>query len=181
MPQFNRNLWAPWRMEYIRSLAEEQQGCFLCRYWSEPQNDAKNHLIWRADRCFAVLNRFPYTSGHALVATAAHKAGMDELTEDELTEFIRMTRDVVTLLTEAICPGGFNIGINLGRCAGAGLPDHLHTHVVPRWDGDTNFMAVIGDARVIPQSMDALYEHLREAAKRAGLPPVAAGGESGAV
>jgi len=176
MAEFSRNVWAPWRMEYIRSLEDEQAegGCFLCRYWAEPWNDAKNHLIWRTERCFAVLNRFPYTNGHTLVATGAHKATMDEFDEQELDEFIRLTRDVVALLSEAIHPGGFNVGMNLGRCAGAGVPDHLHAHIVPRWEGDTNFMAVVGDVRVIPQSMADLYAHLREAARRAGLRAIAA-------
>jgi ATP adenylyltransferase len=171
LAEFNTNLWAPWRMEFIRSLGSEatDDGCFLCRYWSEPGGDAAHHVVWRTPTTFVVMNRFPYTNGHLLVALAEHKADFVELSDDELCEINHVIRDAVKILQSAIKPHGFNIGYNLGHCAGAGLPGHLHAHVVPRWSGDTNFMAVIGDARVVPDSLDALYAGLIAAASDAGL------------
>lgn len=171
MAEFNSNLWAPWRMEYIRSLGGVQRddGCFLCRYWSEPAGDATNHVLWRGPSTFVVLNRFPYTNGHLLVALGAHKSELTDLADAELSELSRAIRDGTAILRQTLNPQGFNIGYNLGHCAGAGLPDHLHAHVVPRWAGDTNFMAVVGDARVIPDSLDALHAELVRTARAAGL------------
>jgi ATP adenylyltransferase len=139
-------------MEYIRSLGEQkkEEGCFLCRYWASPENDAANHVVWRSRHTFVVMNRFPYTNGHLLVAVGEHKADMDELGDEQLAELARGIRDSIRLLRATIKPQGFNVGYNVGHCAGAGLPDHLHAHVVPRWSGDTNFMAVLGDIRVVP-------------------------------
>jgi ATP adenylyltransferase len=163
MAEFNTNLWAPWRMEYIRSLCDEHKdtGCFLCCYRDTPDDDAKNHVVWRGEHVFAVMNRFPYTNGHLLIALAEHKADMENLGEDQLCALSRGIRDGVRLLRETINPQGFNVGYNVGHCAGAGLPDHLHAHIVPRWSGDTNFMAVLGDVRVVPDSLDALYGELK--------------------
>lgn len=170
MADFSKNLWAPWRMEYIRSLGEEEdEGCFLCRYWEEPNRDRENRVIWRTPSTFGVMNRFPYTNGHLLIAHAEHKANLSDLSDDELYEMTRAVRHGTDLLRETVSPQGFNIGFNLGRCAGAGLPGHLHAHIVPRWSGDTNFMAVIGDSRVVPDSLDALYADLIERAEAAGL------------
>ncbi len=173
MPDVNANLWAPWRMEYIRSLGDEvaEEGCFLCRYWEQPQSDRENHVVWRTDSAFVVMNRFPYTNGHLLIAHAGHKADFNDLAEDELTEISRLIRDGVNLLRLTVKAQGFNVGYNLGRCAGAGLPDHLHVHVVPRWSGDTNFMAVIGESRVVPDSLDALYAELRKNLAAVGIHP----------
>jgi ATP adenylyltransferase len=162
MGEYNTNLWAPWRMEYIRSLGEQQkeEGCFLCRYWATPENDAANHVVWRSQYIFVVMNRFPYTNGHLLVAIGEHKADMDDLGDEQLAELARGIRDSIRLLRSTLKPQGFNVGYNVGHCAGAGLPDHLHAHVVPRWSGDTNFMAVLGDIRVVPDALDALYREL---------------------
>lgn len=171
MPEFNRNLWAPWRMDYIRSLGEEEQdgGCFLCRYWERPEADAENHVVWRGETAFVALNRFPYTNGHLLVALGSHRADLADLNDGELTEMGRMLREAVVLLREVARAEGFNVGYNLGQCAGAGLPGHLHAHVVPRWSGDTNYMAVLGDSRVIPDSLAVMHRDLVAAAERAGL------------
>ncbi len=171
MAEFNENVWAPWRMEYIRSLEaeKEEEGCFLCRYWQQPDRDRANRVVWRSEGAFAVMNRFPYTNGHMLIAHAAHKGDMTDLSEDELFEMTRLTRDCVGLLRETVHAHGFNVGYNIGRCAGAGLPDHLHLHVVPRWGGDTNFMPVVGDLRVIPDSLDKLHAELVLGAEKAGL------------
>ena len=171
MAEFNQNIWAPWRMEYIRSLGDDltDEGCFLCRYWQTPQQDEQNHVVWRTGSALAVLNRFPYTNGHTLVAHAGHKGDLTDLTDEELYEITLMTRGVVRVLREVLKAEGFNVGYNLGRCAGAGLPGHLHAHVVPRWSGDTSMMAVLGDVRVVPDSLDAMHAQLVAGLEAPGL------------
>ena len=171
MPESHNNLWAPWRMQYIRSLEQEEadHGCFLCRYHSAPEQDESNHVLWRTPHAFVVMNRFPYTNGHLLVAPAAHEPDLAALDDASLLDMTQAIRDGVAVLEQTIRPQGFNIGYNLGRCAGAGLPGHLHAHIVPRWSGDTNFMAIIGEARVIPDSLDALAAELVKTATHAGL------------
>ncbi len=171
MPEFHNNLWAPWRMEYIRSLDqhEKAEGCFLCGYRDTPEQDAENHVLWRTQSSFVVMNRFPYTNGHLLVAPTAHKPDLAALTDEELLDLSKAIRNSVAILQETVRAQGFNIGYNFGLCAGAGLPDHLHAHVVPRWAGDTNFMPVLGDTRVIPDSLDALAAELCKAAEHAGF------------
>ncbi|MEX0703321.1 MAG: HIT domain-containing protein [Planctomycetales bacterium] len=164
MPQ--EQLWAPWRLPYIVSAKrpKAEDGCFLCRYRDE-QDDASNLVVLRGERSLAVLNRFPYNNGHLLIAPTAHKAGLDELDDAELLGCMRQVTQLVSALQKVLGPDGFNVGLNLGRAAGAGLPGHLHWHVVPRWSGDTNFMPVLADVNVIPQSLAALHElltvHLR--------------------
>ncbi len=165
-----RNIWAPWRIEYIESLKSDDDGCFLCQYRDDPDNDEKNLVLWRSQRCLAVLNRFPYNGGHALVAPLQHVGTLSEFDSETMLEMMEMVRDLQLTLAEAIDPQGFNVGINLGRCAGAGLPGHLHTHIVPRWSGDTNFMTVCSDVRVIPTSLQSLYDQLTRTARRMGLP-----------
>lgn len=164
MNEFHDNLWAPWRMEYIESLDDggAQPGCFLCHYRDTP-DDAAQRVVHRAAHTMVVMNKFPYTNGHLLIAPFSHKAELDDLDDTEFAEVWAMTRSATALLKRVLQPHGFNIGINLGRCAGAGLPGHLHVHVVPRWNGDTNFMAVLGDVRVIPQSLDKLHRAFVEA------------------
>lgn len=171
MPEFSKNLWAPWRMQYIRSLDEETQetGCFLCRYWENAADDRTNHVVWRGETAFVVMNRFPYTNGHLLIAHANHQGDLADLTDEELFEMTRLIRAGVDLLRGIVKPQGFNVGYNLGRCAGAGLPEHLHAHIVPRWGGDTNFMAVLGETRVVPDALDTLYDELAAAAEEKGL------------
>jgi len=176
MADFNQNLWAPWRMEYIGTLAEQtgNSGCFLCDYADHPDQDATNRVVWRGQTCLTVFNRFPYANGHLLVAPLAHQGDLGDLNDDTLNELIRQVRDAKTLLKETTGAHGFNVGMNFGRCAGAGLPDHLHVHIVPRWEGDTNFMPVLSNTRVIPQSMDALLRLMREATDALGLPALRA-------
>lgn len=170
MAEFQDNLWAPWRMEYIAGLADsETAGCFLCRYFGDAAHDAGNHVLWRTGRTLVLLNRYPYASGHLLVAPAEHVPTLEQLPEATLIELTFKLRDATRVLTEALRPQGLNIGMNLGRCAGAGLPDHLHWHIVPRWSGDTNFMPVIGDVRVIPESIAQTAEKFRAAAAKLGL------------
>ena len=151
-------IWAPWRIRYI--LGKKEPGCFLCRKPQE-SDDAKNHIIIRDRTCFALLNAYPYNAGHLMVAPYKHTGDLDDLTEQELADLMTLTRRCKQLLTRAIKPEGFNIGLNLGRVAGAGVEDHLHIHIVPRWNGDTNYMPVIGDVRVLPQAMDEMYAELK--------------------
>ncbi len=171
MAETNENLWAPWRMEYIRSLENEQEqdGCFLCRYWQHHEDDVKNRVVWRSESTFVVMNRFPYTNGHLLIAHAHHKGDITDLSNDEMYEMSAAIRSAVGILKDTVHAQGFNIGYNIGRCAGAGLPDHVHAHIVPRWSGDTNYMAVLGDTRVIPDALDTLYAELVQQAEQAGF------------
>lgn len=157
------NLFAPWRMDYIRSLSKpEGNGCFICEAAAAqtPQQQQDRLVLWTSPACVVLINRFPYTNGHLLIAPKAHKADLEDLTPEEQADFQLQTTQAIRLLKRAMSPQGFNIGINLGRCAGAGLPGHLHQHVVPRWGGDTNFMSVVGEIRIVPQAMSQLWQEL---------------------
>jgi ATP adenylyltransferase len=166
------SLHAPWRMDYIRSLqgqgtpGAKPDECFLCLAHAAtetPELPRTRLVLWSSAHCVVVMNKFPYTNGHLLVAPRQHKADPDELTSAELLDLQVQTVEAVKLLRRAMSPQGFNIGINLGRCAGAGLPGHLHQHVVPRWNGDVNFMAVVGEVRIVPQAIEQLYDELLSA------------------
>jgi ATP adenylyltransferase len=135
-----------------------------------PQDDDENLVLWRIDKNIVILNRFPYNNGHLLIAPLRHIGGLEQATNDELLEMIKLVRESQKALTAAIKPHGFNIGMNFGRCAGAGLPDHLHIHIVPRWDGDTNFMSVCSDTKVISQSLTELLNHLKQVSKNHNFP-----------
>jgi ATP adenylyltransferase len=152
-------LWAPWRLAYIAKAVkpEDDGGCFICRGLAE-SDDRANLIVLRTARSAVILNRFPYNNGHLLIAPLAHKGQFAELTEDELLDLQLVIRRMLGVLSEAMRPDGYNVGLNLGRVAGAGLPGHFHWHVVPRWNGDTNFMPVVADTKVISQSLDALYD-----------------------
>ena len=152
-----RPLWAPWRIDYIRD--EKESGCFLCRMFME-QTDRENLILFRGKTCVIVMNRFPYTSGHLMVAPIRHLANLEDLTPEEDLELSQLTRCALSALRATLNPEGFNIGFNLGSAAGAGLKDHLHRHIVPRWVGDTNFMAVVGDTHVVPEALLATYDLL---------------------
>lgn len=165
------NLWAPWRIKYIQGLSQKSP-CFLCDYIASPQEDAQNFVLWRTADAVVVFNRFPYNNGHLLIAPMRHIGSMEQATESELLSMTRLIRDSQKLLSAAIQPHGFNVGMNFGRCAGAGLPDHMHIHVVPRWNGDTNFMHVCSDTDVISQSMTDLYALLLEQSRQLQLPVV---------
>ena len=166
------NIHAPWRIEYIKSLGGEDEGCFLCRARDQTNRDEENLLLWRTDNCLVVMNRFPYTAGHLLIAPAEHAGSLEDLPDEVLGEIMKLARDCQKLLACSIKAEGFNIGVNIGRCAGAGLPGHLHMHVVPRWSGDTNYMAVLGDVRIVQQSLRDLHRQLREASAELKLPCV---------
>ncbi len=152
-------LWTPWRMHYVSAM-DEPAGCFLCAA-ARANRDAENFVLLRGERVFAILNLYPYNTAHTLVAPYAHEGDfgcLDRPTADELTA---ISQRIVRAIGHEYQPQGFNVGMNLGRVAGAGLPDHLHTHVVPRWSGDTNFMPITADTKVLPESLDQTYARLR--------------------
>lgn len=157
-------LHAPWRMEYIRSLSQPTgpERCFICDAVNAATDaDRRARLVlWTTEISIVIINLYPYTNGHLLIAPKAHKPELEQLTRDESLDLQIQTTRSVELLKRAISPQGFNIGINLGRCAGAGLPGHIHQHVVPRWAGDTNFMSVVGEVRVVPQAISQLHDEL---------------------
>jgi ATP adenylyltransferase len=163
------NLWAPWRIGYIQGLGEKHD-CFICHNVRHPQQDGENFVLWRSQHCLVMLNKFPYNNGHLLLASVRHVAGLDELDGGEMLELIKLIAASQKVLTLAIKPHGFNIGMNFGRCAGAGLPAHLHIHIVPRWEGDTNFMDICADTDVISQGMKDLYKQLKNASSEYNLP-----------
>ena len=156
------HLWAPWRLSYV-AAAQPPSGedpCFLCDGLAS-DDDRKNLIALRTPWSVVVLNRFPYNNGHLLIAPRAHKGRLDELDVAELLDVQETLRRMVGVLDELMHPDGYNIGLNLGKAAGAGLPGHVHWHIVPRWDGDTNFMPVLADVKVMVQSLDALYDLLK--------------------
>ena len=163
------NLWAPWRIKYIQGLSESND-CFICHNLENPQDDDKNLVLWRSKCCIVVLNRFPYNNGHLLIAPVRHISELDAASDEELLELVKLTRESQKVLSLAIKPHGFNVGMNFGRCSGAGLPEHMHIHLVPRWDGDTNFMNVCSDTNVISQSLTELFEQLKQISKEQHLP-----------
>lgn len=154
-----RPLWAPWRIEYIRG--PKADACFLCDKGARAT--AADHVVYRGQCCYVLLNDFPYNSGHLLVAPYRHVGGLAELTDQERNELMGLMTRSTVVLTRLMSPQGFNLGFNLGEAAGAGLADHVHGHVVPRWQGDTNFMSVLSDLRVVPEALDATAEGLRAA------------------
>jgi ATP adenylyltransferase len=154
-------LWTPWRRAFIESASSgaSDQGCFLCTSPAE-QKDEENLLVHRDERVFVILNRYPYNSGHLLVAPYAHTGDFAALDALTATDLMHVTQRSVGILKREYRPHAFNVGLNLGRTAGAGLPDHLHVHVVPRWEGDTNFMPIAAETKVMPESLDQTYARL---------------------
>ena len=154
-------LWAPWRLAYVanRKPPGAADACFICKGLAEA-DDRANLIAHRGPRSVVLLNRFPYNNGHLLVAPLGHKGNLGELADGEALEMQQTLARLISVLGELMKPDGWNIGLNLGRVAGAGLPGHLHWHLVPRWNGDTNFMPVLADVRVIAQSLDSLYDLL---------------------
>ena len=151
-------IWAPWRMEYIQM--EKPEGCILCQKPGQ-NNDAENYILYRGDRNFIIMNSYPYNPGHLMIAPYQHIANLEGLTDEELHEHSKMISRGIKLLRQVFNPGGFNIGINMGKVAGAGIAEHVHTHIVPRWQGDTNFMPVISDSRVVPEALAETYKRLK--------------------
>lgn len=153
-----KQIWAPWRIEYIKM--EKPKGCVLCDKPKE-NDDTLNYILYRGDKNFVALNIYPYNPGHLMIAPYRHIANLEELTDEELHEHWQIVSRSLKVLREVFNPGGFNIGVNTGKAAGAGIEEHIHTHIVPRWHGDTNFMTIMSDARVIPQALAETYEMLK--------------------
>ncbi len=165
-------LYAPWRMDYIKSLGKpgKDNSCFLCKAAaaSTPEQRLESLVLWQTQWSVVLLNRYPYANGHLLVAPLQHQADLEELVPEQMQDILLQTTRAVKLLRDTVSAQGFNIGINLGRVAGAGVPGHLHQHIVPRWGGDINFMHVIGEVSVVPQANSQLYAELTRVMAEAG-------------
>jgi len=150
-----KTMWAPWRMEYI--LSEKEAGCVFCK----AQDEQDELTLYKGDTTLVVMNKFPYINGHLLVAPNRHIAGLDQLESNEMQDLLRTVERSVAIIKQHMGPDGFNVGLNLGRVAGAGVEEHLHFHIVPRWFGDTNALTVFADVRVIPQHLTETYNQLK--------------------
>ena len=153
-----KRVWAPWRMEYIADKKKSQE-CIFC-VSSDHREDQEKLILYRSSYSFVMLNRYPYTNGHMMIAPFRHTADMNALSSDEMLDMFIALRLCRNALQETAAPQGVNIGINLGKAAGAGVDEHIHIHIVPRWNGDTNFMTVIGDIRVMPENLKKSYDKL---------------------
>lgn len=164
----HQSLWAPWRMAYLRGLderagaerlaGEETPRNFLADYWQHPARDREHHIVHRNEHGMILLNRYPYSNGHLLVALGEPRPTLLDYAPEQRAELWKLVDLAALLVRRTLNPQGLNIGVNEGRAAGAGLPEHLHVHLVPRWSGDVNFMAAIGGLRMIPDSLDAVHE-----------------------
>lgn len=155
------HIFTPWRYTYIKDAAKKQE-CIFCAMLAE-KDDAKNLIVQRGAKSFVVLNRYPYTAGHVMVAPYAHVADLSEADAETLSEMMLLAQRVQRALAAAYQPEGYNLGMNLGRCAGAGVLGHLHLHVLPRWTGDANFMTTVGETRHLPEDLSQTYEKLKRA------------------
>ena len=155
-----KHLWAPWRMTYILEGIDESE-CLFCTLLAM-EDGPENLILYRGDHAFVILNRFPYTNGHSMVVPFSHKSSLDGLASDVLLEIMQLTRRSTHVLHQAYATDGFNIGANIGEAAGAGVREHVHIHIVPRWHGDTNFMATTAETRVLPEDLLETYEKLRQ-------------------
>ena len=155
-------LWAPWRMAYIAAGDKQDEGCIFCVKPAEDR-DEENLLLHRGARCFVLMNLFPYNNGHLMVAPYAHVPSIEELDAETLADMMTTTQTCLATLRAAMSPQGFNVGINQGVVAGAGIADHVHLHIVPRWNGDTNFMPVLADVKVMPDYLQNTYRQLKAA------------------
>jgi ATP adenylyltransferase len=153
-------LWTPWRLAYVTDASTTAPACIFCA--AVEAGDREALVVHRGARAFVILNKFPYNNGHLMVVPVRHAGSLADLDEAELLELMTLAREAERVLTEVYRPHGFNLGINLGRPAGAGILDHLHLHVVPRWNGDTSFMTVFGDTRVLPEELPQTARRLRE-------------------
>ena len=161
-----RKLWAPWRMDYI--TREKDKNCIFCRAWQE-KRDETNYVVFRGKNCLTMLNIFPYNNGHLMIAPYRHLSEIENLRNEEIQELMTTSQLMVKLLKKVMKPNGFNIGINLGRAGGAGIVDHLHLHIVPRWEGDTNYMPVISETKVISQALKQTYRQFKEELSQMGF------------
>ena len=157
-----QRLWSPWRSKYIASGVDSQkEGCVFCTIAADPEQDAANFVLHRGSHAFALLNLYPYITGHLMVVPYLHTSEFDSAPKEITDEMMDLAKRSQTALREVYSPSGFNLGMNLGSAAGAGIADHIHIHVLPRWSGDTNFMTTVGESRVIPEALEVTYEKLK--------------------
>jgi ATP adenylyltransferase len=159
------NLWAPWRMAFITPKTPPPPGCIFCTQPAE-HRDAEHHILHRSEHCFMMLNLYPYSNGHLMVAPYQHVGALEQLDAATLADMMAQAQLALRALRLAMNPDGFNMGINQGKVAGAGFAEHIHYHIVPRWLGDTNFMPVLADVKVMPEHIDTVYENLLEALQK---------------
>jgi len=159
-----KRIWSPWRMKYIEGH-EKQEGCIFCNALARPDN-ADNLIIKRGTLAFVILNLYPYTSGHIMVAPMSHEPSLEFLDPSSRAEMMELTSECIVVLKKIYNPQAFNVGANIGEAAGAGEPGHVHLHIVPRWTGDTNFMSTLGETRVLPESLDQTYERIKAGFER---------------
>jgi ATP adenylyltransferase len=155
------NLWSPWRMKYITDY-ENPGECIFCTM-PEKQDGPENLIVHREEHCYVILNRFPYTTGHVMVVPFDHKSTLEALTPQVRAAMMELVTKTVEVMRREYKPQGFNVGINLGSAAGAGIAEHVHIHIVPRWVGDTNFMSTVGETRVLPEELEVTYKRLVKA------------------
>jgi ATP adenylyltransferase len=156
-------LWSPWRARYIASGVDAQAGgCVFCSLAAHPEQDESNFVVHRATHAFVVLNLYPYITGHMLVVPYLHTSEFDSIEKEITDEMMDLTKRSQAALREVYAPAGFNVGINLGAAAGAGITDHVHIHVLPRWSGDTNFMTTVAESRVLPEDLKTTYGKLKD-------------------
>jgi len=164
-----QRIWAPWRLAYVKDASKDsEQECIFCSKPADEAADEANLILHRGELCFVILNKFPYTNGHLMVAPYAHIASLPEVPADTVAEMMALAQRAMTVLESVYSPHGYNVGFNQGRVAGAGVEHHIHMHVVPRWGGDTNFMPVLADTRVMPQTLEQSFEALAEAFRPRG-------------
>ena len=157
----NHRIWAPWRLAYVKDASKDvEQDCIFCAKPGE-EDDETNLIVHRGERCFVILNLVPYTNGHLMVAPFDHIGAIQELPAETTAEMMALSQRAISILEDKYAPHGFNVGFNQGRVAGAGVEHHIHMHVVPRWGGDTNFMPVLADTRVMPQTLEQSYAALK--------------------
>ncbi len=155
----DKTIWAPWRAEFV--LGKKEKGCIFCKRLKR-KDSVKNLILYRGKKSFVILNKYPYNPGHAMVVPKRHVAHIEKLTVVEAAEFFELTRLTVKLMKKALKPHSLNIGMDLGRSSGAGIPEHLHMHIVPRWNGDTNFMPVIGLTNVVSVPLEPIYDAIKK-------------------
>ena len=154
-------IYTPWRMRYVTSQEKQIDGCVFCaKLNDDAERDHENYMVYRGELTFAVMNIYPYNTGHLMILPHQHVSTLAEVSREAQIEMITLTSYFTELLSQLLKPDGFNVGINLGKSAGAGLGSHLHTHIVPRWSGDSNFMTVVGNTRVLPELLDDTYEKI---------------------
>jgi len=153
-----KKIWAPWRSEFI--YTRKRKGCIFCEARDSKKKGPDGFVVKRKRSCFSMLNIYPYNNGHIMIAPNRHKSSLEKLTGPELRDLMLLLNETTGLLDKVLKPDGYNVGINLGKIAGAGYPGHVHIHIVPRWEGDTNFMPVLSDTKVISESLDSLYKRL---------------------